>query len=82
MGKLRSINATGNGLVLAWWSRFINKPASEIAIYFGFFLMGVAFLYGIDRTLISRGAPVALQYLVQFALYMTHHAAGAVEVLY
>ena len=82
MGKLRSINATGNGPKLAWWSAFINKPASEIATDFGFFLIGVAFLYGIDKTLISRGAPIALQYLVQFALYMNHHAAGAVEVLY
>jgi hypothetical protein len=68
--------------MLPFWRRFINKPASEIATDFGFFLLGVAFLYGIDLTLISRGAPVAVQYLVQFLLYMNHHAAGAVEVLY
>lgn len=78
----RSTNTANGGLLLAWWRRFINKPPSEMATDFAFFLMGVAFLYGIDLTLISRGAPVALQYLVRFLLYVNHQAAGAVEVLY
>jgi len=75
-------NTTGATPTFPWWKRFINKPASEIAIDFGFFLIGVAFLYAIDLTLISRGAPVALQDLAQFVLYMNHHAASAAEVLY
>ncbi len=82
MEKSSSTNITSYAPTLPLWRRFINKPASEIATDFGFFLIGVTVLYGIDLTLISRSAPVALQYLVQFLLYVNHHAVAAVEVLY
>jgi hypothetical protein len=60
----------------------ISKPVREIAVDLTFFVMGVVILYGVDLTVLSRGAPIAIQYLVQFCLYLNHHAVAAVETLY
>jgi hypothetical protein len=60
----------------------INKPAREIAVELTVFVIGVVILYGLDLTILSRSAPIAIQYMVQFCLYLNHHAVAAVETLY
>ncbi len=65
-----------------WWKRLINKPAGEIALDLALFVLGVLLVYVIDLTIVSRGAPIALQYFIDLVLYLNHHAVAAVEMLY
>jgi hypothetical protein len=46
------------------------------------FVFGVMVVYAIDFTVLSRGAPIALQYMIDLVLYLNHHAVAAVEMLY
>ena len=85
IGRLDSSDTDGTGdaaLTRPKRPSLINKPAREIAVELTVFVMGVVILYGLDLTILSRSAPIAIQYMVQFCLYLNHHAVAAVETLY
>ena len=65
-----------------WWQRIIGQPAGKIALDLTLFVLGVLVIYVIDFTVLSRGAPIALQYMIDLVLYLNHHAVAAVEMLY
>jgi len=65
-----------------WWSRIACKPAGEIALEITLFVLGVVIVYAIDLTVISRGAPMAFQYFIDFVVYLNHHAVAAAGTVY
>jgi hypothetical protein len=65
-----------------WWRRIADKPAGEVALDAVLFVLGIVVLYVIDLTVISRGAPVACRYMLDFLVYLDHHAVAAVQTLY
>jgi len=65
-----------------WWKRIVGKPAGELALDLALFVLGVMFLYLIDLTVISRGAPIAFRYMIDLVIYLNHHAVAAVQMLY
>lgn len=65
-----------------WWQRMIGKPAGRVALDLALFVLGVMVVYALDFAVLSRGAPIALQYMIDLVLYLNHHAVAAVEMLY
>jgi len=65
-----------------WWQHVLSKPAGRVALDLILFVLGVMVVYAIDFTVLSRGAPLALQYMIDLVLYLNHHAVAAVEMLY
>jgi hypothetical protein len=68
--------------VRRWWQGIDRKPVGEIALELTLFVLGVVILYAIDLTVISRGAPIAIQYFIDLVVYLNHHAVAAIETLY
>lgn len=46
------------------------------------FVLGVMVIYAIDLTVLSRSAPIAIQYMIDLVMYLNRHAVAAVEMLY
>ncbi|HEY2105684.1 MAG TPA: hypothetical protein VGH29_07855 [Candidatus Binataceae bacterium] len=81
---MEKLSTTKNSLPAPhrWWQRILSKPAGRVALDLILFVLGVMVVYAIDFTVLSRGAPIALQYMIDLVLYLNHHAVAAVEMLY
>jgi hypothetical protein len=63
-----------------WWRRIVKKPAGEIALDLMLFVLSVVALYVIDLTVLQHFAPLAIQYMIDFMMYMNHHAVATVQM--
>ncbi|HEV3111779.1 MAG TPA: hypothetical protein VGY99_14935 [Candidatus Binataceae bacterium] len=77
-----STTRTSPSVLRRWWGRIISKPAGRIALDLTLFVLGVMVIYAIDLTVLSRSAPIAIQYMIDLVMYLNRHAVAAVEMLY
>ena len=67
---------------VGWLQRITRRPPKEIATELTLFVLGVVFLYVVDLTLITRGGPIAIRYMLDLLVYASHHSLVAAEMLY
>lgn len=59
-----------------------RRTAGEVAVDLTLFVLGVVFFYLVDLTIFSHAAPVAIQYMLDLAVYLTRHTLSSVQGLY
>jgi hypothetical protein len=74
-------DSTDAHATVGWFQRIAHKPAREIAADLTLFVLSVVVLYVVDLTIIRRGGPIAIRYMLDLFLYASHHAIAAVDML-
>ncbi|GEM_PF-4555082 len=59
-----------------------ERTAGEVALDMMLFVLGVAFFYVVDVTIIAHAAPAAFQDLLDLAVYLTRHTASSIQFMY